>query len=164
MTGEPDAGAAESEDGHDVEVRYTYGPHSEGVEFDADAEAFEIARDLRGFGTEAFDEFDRDPQTALDTAYDSLFECTVEDAEDVDELLRDIYQRLQGPRVDDQLGYDGSKTRSLGVGDVIRVDGTPYMVDRFGFTELVFEREAEVQEGDDGGILIADGGEEGDSE
>lgn len=163
MTGEPDAAAAETGDCHEIEVLYTYGPHSEGAEFDEGATAFVIARDLRGFGTDAFDEFGRDPRKALDIAYDSLFECTVEQVDDVDELLREIYERLQGGRVDEQIGYDGSKTRSLGIGDVIRVDGAPYMVDRFGFTEIVFEREAEVKESDDGGILIADGGEDRDN-
>lgn len=56
MAGEPDATASETTDCREVEVLYTYGPHSEGVEFDEDATAFAIARDLRGFGTDAFDE------------------------------------------------------------------------------------------------------------
>lgn len=139
----------------EIEVLYTTGAHTKGAEFDEDGEAFEIARDLRGFGTEAFDDFDRDPQHALDTAYDTLFDATVEHDDDIDALLGNVYERLQGPRTDEQLGYDGSETRSLGVGDVIVVDGTPYIVERFGFADL--SDEYGVEYGDDP-ELVTDGG------
>lgn len=142
----------------EIEVLYTTGPHSADAEFDEDGEAYELARDLRGFGTEAFDEFDRDPQHALDTAYDALFDATVDHDGDIDALLGNVYERLQGPRTDEQLGYDGSETRSLGVGDVIVVDGTPYMVERFGFADLSDEYGVEHDDRDDDPELVTDGG------
>jgi len=148
----------------EIEVLYTTGAHTKGVEFDEDGEAFELARDLRGFGTDAFDDFDRDPQHALDTAYDTLFEFTV-DAEldnvhDTGDLISDLYDRMQGPRTDEQIGYDGSETRSLGVGDVIVVDGQPFMVDRIGFTDMTARYHVEYDDSDDedGPEIVTDGG------
>jgi hypothetical protein len=149
----------------EIEVLYTHGAHSKGVEFDEDGEAFELARDLRGFGTDAFDDFDRDPQHALDTAYDTLFEFTVDaeldDVHDAGDLLGELYDRMQGPRTDEQIGYDGSETRSLGVGDVIVVDGQPFMVDRIGFTDMAARYHVEYDDSDDSDDdreLVADGG------
>ena len=149
----------------EIEVLYTHGAHSKGVEFDDESEAFELARDLRGFGTDAFDDFDRDPQHALDTAYDTLFEFTVDaeldDVHDAGDLLGELYDRMQGPRRDEQIGYDGSETRSLGVGDVIVVDGQPFMVDRIGFTDMAARYHVEYDDEDDSDDdpeLVTDGG------
>ena len=149
----------------EIEVLYTHGAHSKGVEFDDESEAFELARDLRGFGTDAFDDFDRDPQHALDTAYDTLFEFTVDaeldDVHDAGDLLGELYDRMQGPRRDEQIGYDGSETRSLGVGDVIVVDGQPFIVDRIGFTDMAARYHVEYDDedgSDDEPELVTDGG------
>lgn len=151
----------------EIEVLYTHGAHSKRVEFDDESEAFELARDLRGFGTDAFDDFDRDPQHALDTAYDTLFEFTVDaeldDVHDTGDLLGELYDRMQGPRTDEQIGYDGSETRSLGVGDVFVVDGQPFMVDRIGFTDMAARYQVELDDSDDEDDdpeLVTDGGRE----
>lgn len=43
-------------------------------------------------------------------------------------VLGHLYDRLQGGRVDDELPYDGSTTRSAMTGDVLVVDGRAFLV------------------------------------
>lgn len=121
-----------------IDILYTTGSHTRGETFDEDSDAYQIGRDIRGLGTDAFDAYDIDPQHALDVGYDVLYEFDGRFG-DLDQYLEDIYHRLQGPRRDDEIGHDGTETRSMGVGDVIVVDGTVYMVDRMGFTNLTAE-------------------------
>jgi len=127
-----DTDSDETTDDVQIEIYMTAG-HTRGDDVDTSSERFRVGRDLRGFGSDAFEEFGHEPAAAFETALDPVFEFTVAEIEDTDAFLEDIYSRMQGPRQDDEIGYDGGETRSLTVGDVIVVDGTPHMVDLFGF-------------------------------
>lgn len=124
-----------------IEVKYVRGSHardSKKIDPDADPALFQLTRDLRAFGTAAFDEYGHDVQEALDTAYATIgtTEYPTEGLEDVEDLLRDVYDRCQGPRVVDDGLYDGRIHRSMSPGDLIVVDDMAYMVDRCGFAQI----------------------------
>jgi hypothetical protein len=124
----------------DVAVRYTAGPHSEDVDGpEPGSEPFELGRDLMAFGTDAFTDFDHDPQHAVDIGTERIAEATIQADADATpfQVAAAVYDRMQGPRTDEILGYDGSKTRSMTVGDLVIVNGTPIMVDRIGFEAVL---------------------------
>lgn len=112
--------------------------HSRDEDVDTESERFLIARDLRGFGSDAFDELERDPQTAFDVALDQIGDAVeiTDDFENTTDLLQSVFMACQGPAKPDTLPYDGTQTRSMQVGDVIVADGTAHMVDSFGFAKL----------------------------
>lgn len=109
-----------------------------GQETDTESESFRIARDLRSFGTDAFDDFDVDPQHAADVAFTQLGDAVEyeHNAESTDELLETIFRECQGANRSSTLPYDGTQVRSMQVGDVVVVNGMPHMVDSFGFTAV----------------------------
>lgn len=128
----------------EVEIRYVRGAHRR----DADAlepgtEAFELTRDLRCFGEETFERRDITVAHALDVAYTALgdpVEVSLDDvafdATALDRVATHVYHRLQGPRTDSKLPYDGTRTRSATTGDLLIIDGTAVMVESFGFAVL----------------------------
>lgn len=119
-----------------IEIYYTRGAHTRSApKLQEGTEAFELSRDLRCFADETFERQDVTLSEALDVAYASLGEpvsITLEpfeyDATDVVRVADHVYKRLQGPRADSKLPYDGTQTRSAAVGDLIVVDGTIVMV------------------------------------
>lgn len=124
-----------------IEIYMTAG-YARDEDVDTSSDRFRTASDLRAFGTDAFEAFDHDPQEAVDTALDQLgdaVEIPADEFDSTDGVLQFVYGTCQGGTVSASLPYDGSKHRSLSVGDVIVVDDTPYMVDRIGFTELDVE-------------------------
>lgn len=122
----------------EVEILYVRGSHARGADpIDTDDEHYELTRDLRAFG-EAIVEQRDDVATFADVeaAYVALaepVEYRTEDLHDTRDVLRSVHERCQGPRVCGNGMYDGREHRSMGVGDVIRVDGVPWLVARFGF-------------------------------
>jgi len=106
----------------DVEIYYT--------KFldDRDHEAFELTRDIRTYAQPK----DVTGET-FDLAYEQIHrgEVSLEDVVQPDKLnvvLGHIYSRMQGGRVDSELSYDGSKTRSMMIGGVIVIDGRASLV------------------------------------
>jgi hypothetical protein len=144
-----------------VQVFMTAG-HSRHEAVDTDSERFRIARDLRGFGLDAFEDFDHDPDRAAALAYDALGESVTLPAESfdtVDELLQFVHDTCQGPRTATSMPYDGSETRSLTVGDVILVDGDAWMVARLGFEPVPMAAADLRDDEDDTPEVVTDGGQ-----
>lgn len=121
--------ACENTETADVEVYYTRGGHQRDAEnLERGDRALEVARDMRTFA----DPEDLTAET-FDIAYAKVAEGEVSlddvvDTDNVTAVLGHIYSRLQGGRVDEELGYDGSETRSAMIGDVIVVDGRAALV------------------------------------
>lgn len=162
----------------EIEILYTKGAHTrDAPKLEPGTEAFELARDLRCFADETFDR--REELTlehAIDVAYASLgdpVEISLEgfdyDATDLDRVADHVYKRLQGPRADSSLPYDGSGTRSASVGDLIVVDGTVVMVGQGFDFPVLGELERDGDDGDDDGSagdceICTDGGRDEDDE
>lgn len=123
-----------------IQVRYTLGPYAKDVDGpEQGTEEFVVSRDLRGHGTDAFFDLGHDPEHAVSIGTDEIADVELEadpDATPID-VAAEVYDRMQGPRVDDELGYDGSRMRSMTVGDIVVVDDIPVMVDRIGFEAFV---------------------------
>lgn len=161
----------ETEQSTQIEIRYVRGgAYADEPAIEPDSDDFELTRDLSGFGVDAFERRDEDVDEILERGYVSLFDFNVdvelETDDDVRELLNEIYSRLQGPRVDEQIGYDGSEVRSMCTTDVVLVDGVPWIVVPFvGFQRLAdavdeLQDEDDQDEDDEGDFpsLICDGG------
>jgi hypothetical protein len=129
----------------DVEIHYTK------FVGDRDHEAFEITRDIRTYA---------DPDDVTAETFDIACEVSLEDIvpgsrDNINTVLGHIYSRLQGGRVDEELGYDGSETRSSMIGDVIVVDDHAYLVGEgasfphLGRVEYLHDEEPET-DGEDG--------------
>lgn len=153
-----------------VRVFYTRGAYSrDAPTLERGTEEFELSRDLRCFADETFEMRDVTVEHALDVAYVELTDEPVEistenfdyDANDVVRVADHVYSRLQGPRADSRLPYDGSETRSMAVGDLVVVDGTIVMVGSgYDFPILGDLDDVQDDDSDDEPELVADGGEE----
>lgn len=112
-----DGGAATVE----IEVHYST--------MDPESEAFELARDIR-----AAADPDLVDEHSFAAAYDRVGGGTIDtdewpfDPTDTRTILGHVWDRFQGGRVDNVLGYDGSETRSMMIGDIIVVDGFAFFV------------------------------------
>lgn len=126
----------------DVAVYYPAGPYARDIESpDPGTDRFEIGRDMR-MGTVAFEDFGRDPQHAFDVAYDEVVNSPIVPEDTNDEaIVSEIFERMQGGRIDEELGYHGDTLRSMSKGDIVVVDGTPYMLDGIGYERLEIDVE-----------------------
>lgn len=61
-------------------------------------------------------------------------------------VLEDVWRRMQGSNVDDNIAYHGAMCRSMCVGDIVVLDGEYWMADRVGFRELEHLADVDVQE------------------
>lgn len=52
------------------------------------------------------------------------------------ETLESLYSRLQGPRIDDEIEYNGENMRSAMMGDIFVIDGSAFIVSTVGFVEI----------------------------
>lgn len=122
------AGGAEIESAT-VEVDVLYTRFGDEAETD---EAQELSRDLRTFADpDDVLELDADEFEAAYKRLGEPVEVRLDDVVDEDNrraVIAHIYDRLQGGRVDDELPYDGSTTRSATLGDIIVVDGRAALV------------------------------------
>lgn len=133
--------------GAEIEILYVRGAHSRDAEIiDEDDDHFQLTRDLRAFGPDAFDEWGHDLEDALENAYVSLgesVEIPMADFDSVEDLLGFVYETCQGHTRSASLPYNGEQHRSMSPGDIIVVDGAFHMVDRWGFEELDVDMEEE---------------------
>ncbi|AQL41648.1 hypothetical protein BV210_02480 [Halorientalis sp. IM1011] len=131
--------AETADDETSIELLYVRGGYARDAPgLDPDGDLFQLTRDLVCFGPATFEKVDINPAEALFAAYASIGEATLPtDAFDTaDELLEQVYRACQGPGSPDTLPYEGDRHRSMMLGDVIVVDGTPHMVAEVGFERL----------------------------
>lgn len=108
-----------------IEVLYTT------YDSENNPEGFEIARDIRCFA-----DADAVDAATITSAYEVAAVAEIEVDPETQNLREHIYHRMQGGRVDEELGYHGGEMRSMSVGDVVVIDGQAHFAARVGFEEL----------------------------
>lgn len=103
---------------------------------DRDDEAFDLTRDIRVHARPG-----DITAEVFDLAYEKVHggEVSLEDVlspEKANVVLSHIYSRMQDGRVDDELSYDGSETRSMMVGDIIILNDVAFLVGPSSFPVL----------------------------